>query len=175
MKTGAHFSPCRRWRYLLWRQWDNSLPTATFVLMNPSTADEVNDDPTVAAQQVRVSYWPELGLPKVGAIVVANAFAWRETDSRKLPAGVAAGIDIIGPENDKFIVRACKLATIVIVGWGKPGHMLLNRGEQLLQLFAKHDIKVHALDVNKDGSPKHPLYIAHRKMPVPYFQWRKAA
>lgn len=44
---GATFSPDRRYRYLLWRMWSPAMPVANFVLLNPSTADETVNDPTV--------------------------------------------------------------------------------------------------------------------------------
>jgi hypothetical protein len=44
--SGAAFSKCRRWRYLLWRSWDEKRPAANFLMLNPSTADEVKLDPS---------------------------------------------------------------------------------------------------------------------------------
>jgi hypothetical protein len=45
-RKGATFSPDRAYRYKLWRTWDQSLPTLAFVMLNPSTADEEQLDPT---------------------------------------------------------------------------------------------------------------------------------
>lgn len=77
--NGAIFSDCEVYRYLLWRIWDDSLPRALLLMMNPSTADEVDNDPTVERQVRRVKMWPLEGCEfKVGGLEVANAFAYRE-------------------------------------------------------------------------------------------------
>jgi hypothetical protein len=163
--TGAVFSPCRKWRYLLWRIWDASLPHATAIYMNPSTADEVNDDPTVTRWQERAKRWADVGFLKVGGVKVTNAFAWRETDSRKLKALIRNGEDLVGPDNDRHILAACAEAAIVVVGWGLPGHQLLGRGPKLLDKLRGAGIVPHALKVNGDGSPGHPLYIGYDVLP----------
>lgn len=163
--TGATFSPCRKWRYALWRIWDRSKPHATFCLMNGSTADEVNNDPTVERQKRRTEMWAERGWYDVGGVKVVNAFGWRETDSRKLPKLVEAGIDIVGPANDNAILDACQGAAIVVCGWGRPGHQLLGRGPKVLALLKAAGIQPYALHVNTDGSPCHPLYLPYSAQP----------
>lgn len=170
-ETGALFSPCRRYRYRLWRVWDQSLPLVCFVLMNPSTADEVTDDPTVARCQRRVMQWKDR---RYGGVLVVNAFAWRETDSRKLPGLVASGTDIVGPENDAAILAAAREAAVVVCGWGKPGEMN-GRGRHILALLQGAGIEPRALVINADGSPSHPLYIGYDVAPIQFGDWARAA
>lgn len=158
---GAQFSPCRTWRYRLWRVWDESLPLACFVLMNPSKADEINDDPTVLRCQRRVARWKNI---KIGGLLVVNVFAWRETDSTKLPGLIADGTDIVGPENDYAIVAAAQQASIVVCGWGNPGN-LNGRGQSVEQLLRGAGIDLHYLQLNNDGTPCHPLYLGYDLMP----------
>lgn len=158
---GAQFSPCRTWRYRLWRVWDESLPLACFVLMNPSKADEINDDPTVLRCQRRVVKWSNI---RIGGVLVVNVFAWRETDSTKLPGLIAAGTDIVGPENDSTIVAAAQQASIVVCGWGNPGN-LNGRGAAVEQLLRSAGIPLHHLQLNFNGTPAHPLYIGYDAMP----------
>ncbi|MDH4189091.1 MAG: DUF1643 domain-containing protein, partial [Betaproteobacteria bacterium] len=55
--SGASFSACRRWRYLLWRRWDAAGPTANFLMLNPSTADEAVLDPTCTRARVYAERW----------------------------------------------------------------------------------------------------------------------
>jgi hypothetical protein len=160
MNTGAVFSDCRRYRYRLWRIWDASLSPACFILMNPSTADEIANDPTVERCQRRAAM---LGY---GGLIVVNVFAWRETDSRKLPKLVAAGTDITGPDNDAAILSAARESKLVVCGWGKPGE-LNGRGRSVVRLLNDAGITPHALAVNADGSPKHPLYIGYSIKPTP--------
>lgn len=168
MNTGARFSVDRLHRYRLWRRWDDNLPHATFLMMNPSTADEVKNDPTVARCQQRANNWLVSGWLNVGGVEVVNVFAWRETDSKLLPVRIKEGVDIIGPDNDAAIIEACKGAAIVVCAWGGPGHFLLNRGPAVLKLLRLHGIKPYAFKINADGSPKHPLYIGYADIPSPW-------
>jgi hypothetical protein len=166
-RTGAVFSPCRRWRYLLWRIWDATKPHATFCMMNGSTANEIDGDATVDRCCERAKIWRETGFLDVGGVKVANAFGWVETDSTQLKALIDAGVDLIGPENDRYILEACKGAAIVVCGWGEPGHKLLGRGPKLLELMRANGIRPHALRTNASGAPGHPLYIGYDVLPVP--------
>jgi hypothetical protein len=164
--TGAVFSDCDRYRYLLWRVWDDSLPRALLLMMNPSTADESTNDPTVERQVRRVCMWPQIGFPvQVGGLEVANFFAYRETYSDKLEALHASGFDLVGPENDSVLVDAAKRAAVVICGWGKPG-MLGSRHHAVLQLLRDAGVRPYALALNQDGTPKHPLYVGYGAIPI---------
>jgi hypothetical protein len=161
--AGAVFSPCRQYRYRLWREWDADKPKVCFVMMNPSTADEVNDDPTVAGCQARMTRWPG----QYGGAIVVNVFAWRETDSKLLDGLIASGVDIIGPENDTAILAAAKDAAMVVCAWGVPGE-LGGRGRHVLKMLRDNGIVPHAFQLNQDGSPRHPLYIGHDVVPQPF-------
>lgn len=155
--SGATFSECRQYRYMLWRVWDESKPAAVFLMLNPSTADDVDNDPTVERCQRRVH---ALGY---GSLKVVNIFAFRSTD----PALLYEQADPIGPENDVAILQATKSAGIVICGWGTDG-ALRNRGQEVIDLLRRNGITPHYLKLNKDGSPGHPLYIAYSVQPKPY-------
>ena len=76
--TGAEFSPCKRWRYLLWRRWDERKPAANFLMLNPSTADEVQLDPSCTRARVYAERWG------FGALIVTNLFGWRATDPEEM-------------------------------------------------------------------------------------------
>lgn len=161
VRSLAVFSGCERYRYRLSRRWADG-PTAVLLAMNPSTADEVDNDPTIERFMRRVHQWGGYG-----AVEVVNVFAIRETDSTKLPAMVKAGVDIIGPENNHSILDACKGAGTILCGWGTPGS-LLNRGKAVTDALTLCDFKLHALSINRDGSPKHPLYVGYAVRPIPY-------
>jgi len=154
--SGAHFSPCGRYRYLLWRYWDDNRPPALFVMLNPSTADEIDNDPTVERCQRRAK---ALGF---GGIRVVNIFALRSTD----PAALYEAQDPIGPENDEVILEATIGAGLVICAWGTHGNFL-SRGKQVMSLFHRAGVMAHCLQLNADGTPQHPLYIAYEVMPKP--------
>lgn len=155
--SGAQFSDCEKYRYLLWRVWDEAKPSAVFLMLNPSTADEIDNDPTVERCQRRVH---ALGY---GTLRVVNIFAYRSTD----PAPLYDQEDPVGPHNDASILQAAKDAGIVICGWGANGS-LMNRGHTVLKLLQDHGITPHYLELNMDGSPRHPLYTAYSVQPKPF-------
>lgn len=155
--AAATFSPCRRYRYSLARTWDASLPILVFLMLNPSTADELHNDPTVERCHRRAQ---RLGF---GAVVVVNLFALRSTD----PAGLYVEQDPVGPDNDATILTMCTLASRVVCAWGTHGKHL-GRAAYVLDMLRNAGIRLHALGINADGSPKHPLYVANDAELVPY-------
>lgn len=155
--SGARFSPCGRYRYALWRVWDERLPVATFVMLNPSTADEATNDPTVERCQRRAA---ALGC---GGLRVANIFALRSTD----PSVLYESGDPIGPGNDAAIAEAVRDAGIVVCAWGTHGG-LRDRGDAVRVLLLSLGITPLCLGTNADGSPKHPLYVGYDVQPQTY-------
>ena len=96
---------------------------------------------TVDRQIQRVMMWPTIGFDfTVGGLEVANAFAYRETESDKLAPLHTAGFDLVGEHNDKIIVDAARRASVVVCGWGKPG-ALGGRDKAVLKLLRDNDIK----------------------------------
>lgn len=154
MDGGATFSDCGTYRYRLWREWSTA-PALNFVMLNPSTADATANDPTVERCQRRAV---AMGF---GGLVVTNLFALRSTD----PKALYRHADPIGPENDESLREISAAAGMTIVGWGahaakvKPG-----RAARVLAMLSNP----HALSVNSDGSPKHPLYCGYAIAPVPF-------
>lgn len=101
--TGAVFSPCRTYRYGLWRIWNPGAPLLAFIMLNPSTADDVVNDPTVercVRRAVSMGY---------GGLRVANIFALRSTD----PTQLYVSVDPIGPDNDTAIIEAAQASAMV--------------------------------------------------------------
>lgn len=155
-ETGARFSRCRRWRYLLWRCWDTRLPVVNFLMLNPSTADEFKLDPTCARARDYAERWG------FGALIVTNVFAWRATD----PEVLRAVDDPVGAGNDRAIVRAAREAMLVVAAWGNHG-AYLERSTRVRALLARHAIAPCALRVNAGGEPAHPLYLPKALRPQP--------
>lgn len=155
----ADFSPDRRHRYTLWRTWGDPDNYVQFICLNPSTADELNDDPTIRRC---VNFAKDWGF---GAFVMTNLFAWRDTNPKNLPRRVKEGIDIIGEENDRFLVETACFASLIICAWGNDG-TLLGRDEQVLKLIHK---PLYCLK-KKDGCAiaAHPLYLPSASLPVYY-------
>jgi hypothetical protein len=145
--AGAAFSRCRRWRYLLWRKWSDG-PVANFLMLNPSTADEVKLDPSCTRARVYAEQWG------CGALIVSNLFGWRATD----PGEMKAARDPVGRRNDAAILRAAREAAVVVCAWGNHGAHR-DRASRVLALLRAENIPLHVLRVNGGGEPAHPLYL----------------
>jgi hypothetical protein len=150
----AVYSDCERYRYSLTRVWDAQGPRAMFVMLNPSTATEVQNDPTVERCERRAR---TLGF---GAFRVTNIFAWRDTD----PRAMRAAPDPVGPGNDDAILQGCEWAGRVIAGWGTHGAHL-NRGSAVAALLRRTGTPLFHLGLTQGGHPRHPLYIAYVQQP----------
>lgn len=151
------FSPCRQYRYRLSQIWDESKPILCFLMLNPSTADEVKNDPTVERCERRAR------TTGYGGVEIINIFAYRATD----PNEMKAQIDPVGEDNDKHILEAALKAGQVICAWGKHGQHM-NRGQQVLDLLLTAGVQPYCLKINGDGYPAHPLYIGYDVEPKPY-------
>ncbi|MEK9733017.1 MAG: DUF1643 domain-containing protein [Paracoccaceae bacterium] len=156
-QSTALYSDCLSYRYSLRRVWDLNGKRVHFVMLNPSTATEVQNDPTVERCERRAR---ALGY---GAFCVTNIFAWRETDPKKMRAVP----DPIGAYNDEAISKASRWADLTIAAWGTHGAHL-DRGAQVKRLLATLKAPVFHLGLSKEGHPKHPLYIAYQQLPEPW-------
>jgi hypothetical protein len=145
MHRSAEFSPCRTWRYALWRTWDSSAPYAMFIGLNPSTADEIENDPTVTRC---IGYSRTWGY---GGLCMTNLFAYRDTD----PRGMKAAPDPIGPDNDEWLDRLARAAGVVVAAWGTHG---VHQGRDCV-VRARLTGVLHYLKLTKFGHPQHPLYL----------------
>lgn len=154
----AVYSSCERYRYTLTRDWGGGAgplgARALFVMLNPSTATEMQNDPTVERCERRAR---ALGF---GAFRVCNIFAWRETD----PAAMRRAAEPVGPANDAAIAESCGWADFILCAWGTHGaHMARGPAVEGLMRATGHDL--HCLGLTKDGHPKHPLYIGYAEVP----------
>lgn len=156
-KSVALYSDCENYRYALTRIWDDRRPKVLFVMLNPSTATEVQNDPTVERCERRAR---ALGF---GGFRVCNIFAWRATN----PKDMRAQADPVGPGNDAAILEASAWADEIVCAWGTHGaHM--NRGLKVAHLLHETGLPLKHLGLSKAGHPKHPLYIAYAVQPVPW-------
>ena len=152
----AVFSPCRTWRYELRRTWDADRPAAMFVGLNPSTADELADDPTVGRCITFARQWG------YGGLIMTNLFGYRATDPRDMKAVP----DPIGPGNDAALTRLSAEAGIVVAAWGIHGAYRRRAAQVLNQGLL--GTSLHALGVTAGGEPKHPLYLRGDITPTPF-------
>jgi hypothetical protein len=155
--SSAVYSDCERYRYSLTRIWDSQGGRVMFVMLNPSTATEIQNDPTVERCERRAR---ALGF---GAFRVTNIFAWRDTD----PRAMRAAPDPVGPGNDAAIRAGAGWADRIIAGWGTHGEHLA-RGAQVETLLRQTSPSLFHLGLTMAGHPKHPLYIAYSQQPEPW-------
>lgn len=143
----AHFSPDRRYRYALWREWTpNPARVCCFVMLNPSTADEEVDDATIRRCMAFAQSWGD------DMLLVLNLFALRSTDPRVLRKDQ----DSVGPSNDGWLQTAAEGANRVVLAWGAYGS-IEGRGD-----FARANLlpkTCWSFGLTANGQPRHPLYV----------------
>ena len=155
-RRGATFSECGLYRYRLWRTWDTGLPTLNVIGLNPSTADAVQDDPTIRRC---IGFARDWGY---GSLVMTNLFAFRATDPREMKRFMAP----IGQENDRHLVEVAEKAGLVLAAWGVHGdHM--GRADAVIDGVLR-GIQVHCLGRTAGNYPRHPLYLPKTTKPEVY-------
>lgn len=164
---GAVLSDDRAFRYHLWRSWsgvDLFTPVSMiFIMLNPSTADGREDDPTIKRC---VGFARSYGCERLD---VVNLFAYRATKPEDLKRSVKASGLVGDPENDGFIMRllADRPSAVVVAAWGEHGRML-GRDAEMLALLKLARRQPFALRISESGMPSHPLYIPANADLVPY-------
>ena len=153
----AEYSDCEQYRYTLTRVWDPEGRRALFIMLNPSTATELQNDPTVERCERRAR---ALGF---GSFRVLNIFAWRATD----PRDMRRAKDPVGAANDAAILAGLDWADQVICAWGTHGAHL-DRGPGVERLLRGAGADLFHLGLSKAGHPKHPLYIGYQVQPMPW-------
>ncbi len=142
-ESGAVFSEGRVYRYALWRCWNRERPLVVIGL-NPSTADEVRDDPTIRrCKDFAIR-------ERCGGIVILNLFAVRAT----LPGDMEAHPEPVGPDNDEALAFYGGLGKLVVAAWGVHG-VHRGRSAEVARLLSP----LHCFGRTNDGDPRHPLYL----------------
>ena len=146
------------YRYDLTRTWGDGA-RATFVLLNPSTADGEVNDPTITAV---VHFARSMAHRPIGTVTVVNLFGLRATD----PAALRLHSDPVGPDNDAFIARHAAEADAVVVGWGEQGSAFPGRVQAVLELLAPHQL--WCLGTTAKGHPRHPQRLLRATAATPF-------
>jgi len=123
MKKGADISSCERYRYSLWRIWDENKPLIGFVGLNPSTADGEFDDKTISRC---IKFCEEWGF---GGFYMMNLFAYRSTDSGMMMNEE----NPVGDDNNKFLAELGNKVQRIVVCWGNNG-AFRNRSNEVLEM-----------------------------------------
>lgn len=163
----AVFSSCELFRYTLWRTSRSLFATdfrgsrprtfVNFICLNPSTATDDQDDPTVRKCQMLARRWG------FDSICVTNIFAYRSTNPKALYK-----IDYpIGPMNDRYLMNVADRASLVVCAWGAHGE-LMDRAQSVVTLLRDLKVKLHYLRMGKK-QPYHPLYLPYSTQPT---EWK---
>jgi hypothetical protein len=166
---GAELSSCGAYRYRLWREWDPSrAKRATFVMLNPSTADHAADDPTVRKVVGFADRWD------CGRVDIVNLFGFRATAPGDLVGRVRRlGLPLaVGEDNDTHVSMAVRAALdaggVVVAAWGSNGNRReLRRRADLIRVVLRSiasrypEQDVLCLGRADDGCPRHPLMLAY--------------
>jgi hypothetical protein len=155
----AIYSDCELYRYSLTRIWNSDAPRVVFVMLNPSTATEVQNDPTIQRCEQRAR---RLGF---GGFRAVNIFALRATD----PRDMRAAIDPEGPQNAEVLEEAAAWADTVIAAWGVHGEHR-NQGPATTTQLHEAGYQLHHLGLTKAGHPRHPLYLPYSAQPTVWEQ-----
>jgi hypothetical protein len=149
----AWYSPCGVYRYRLERVWAPGALLAC-VMLNPSTATEERNDPTIERCERRAR---ALGF---GGLSVVNLFAFRAT----YPADLRRAADPVGPGNVAALQEVALAAGLVLCGWGTHGD-LLGQGRLVAENMRGQGVALHHLGLTKGGQPRHPLYVGYGVAP----------
>jgi len=152
MDKGAEFSDDRKYRYALWRIWDGGRPLIMFIGLNPSTANESTDDPTIRRVKKFAHDWG------YGGVYMTNLFAW----VTPYPEELRKCADAIG-DNDKWLSKIANKCEKIIFSWGS-FEEAQERSTQVVKMFPD----ALCLGKNKGGHPKHPLYLKKDTELIPF-------
>lgn len=175
--AGANISTDGKYRYLLWREWRGGSPdnwrwfgatdgngsplgepeSCLFIMLNPSTADGTQDDPTIRRCVGFARAW---GYDR---LEVANLFAYRATNPREL---LSLSLDeAVGTDNRERVFEAVSRAKTIICAWGAHGSYL-DQDETLLGWIDPRER--YCLGITKEGAPRHPLYLPLTSKLLPF-------
>ncbi|MEO1536986.1 MAG: DUF1643 domain-containing protein [Pseudomonadota bacterium] len=151
----AVYSDCEKYRYSLTSVWEEGAPRLLYVMLNPSKATELSNDPTIERCERRAR---RLGY---GAFGVVNLFGLRETS----PARLKSAEQPEGPDNMAQIEAAAKWSDHVLAAWGVHGAHR-NQGARVLPKLRDSGKPLFHLGLTKGGHPRHPLYVSYEIKPI---------
>lgn len=163
MHRSAEISDDGRYRYTLRREWPNDLFSEPRILgcmlLNPSTADALEDDQTCRKIEGFARRWGFSGYS------IWNPFAFRTSSPAKLLEAARDGVDVVGPENTlERLRKGFADCGMVVCGWGPTGVRVdAQRIADVLSLFEQP----LCFRVTQDGHPWHPLYLPYTDAPIP--------
>jgi hypothetical protein len=155
--SSAVISECGLYRYLLARSWGKERP-AVFLMLNPSTADAIDNDATIRKCIRYARAWG------CGGLVVVNLFALRSTD----PDQLLNVNDPVGPKTDSYLRAAVEDSDLVVCAWGAHKAVTPGRVRAVLEIIRATGKQPMHLRLTQDGQPWHPLYLPAKLRPIPF-------
>lgn len=143
--SGGVFDKDRRYRFVLWRFWNDS-PRVLFIGLNPSTADEYTNDPTTR----RCCYFAESW--GYGGLYFCNLFGYRATYPLTIDRA-----ELLHAANIPAITMAKGLVSEVVVAWGD-GIEVVKQGKSVASHIAELVAPAKCFGYTEKGNPRHPLY-----------------
>jgi len=150
---GAIISDDEKYRYALWRVWDEDLDPVMFIMLNPSTADAKKDDPTISKCIAYTKRWG------YGSVFVCNLYAYRTT----YPEILKTVNDPVGPLTDRWMKTVSLMCAMKIAAWGN-NLLSQSRVDQVRRIVTP----LNCLEKSKSGNPKHPLYLRKNLKPISF-------
>jgi len=150
----AVFSLGKEYRYVLWRWWNREKDYAMFIGLNPSTADEMKDDPTIRRC---VGFAMDWGC---GGLCMTNLFALRATNPVEI---MSPCVEPVGFDTDYWLFKCAWKAKIVVAAWGTKGEY-----QQRDKIVYGMIENLKCLGLTKAGHPQHPLYLPKNIKPRPF-------
>lgn len=151
--NGAEFSKCRKYRYALWRIWDKNKPFVMFIGLNPSKANEEKTDNTITRVKGFAFNWG------YGGVYMLNCFPYISTNPDNLKDNGNTA------KNDYWLYKIANKCDKIIFAWGAFKIVKeLGRDKELIKMFPNAE----ALIINKDGTPRHPLYVKADVIPMTF-------
>lgn len=144
IKSGADFDDDRKNRYVLWRIWDDSKPMVMFIGLNPSKANESKPDPTITRVIGFAKSWG------YGGIYMLNLFPY----VTPYPEELVETTDEDKWLNSLYLCEYGDKSQEVVFAWGN-----FKVARQFAKTMAQQFTNAKALIMNKNGSPRHPLYV----------------
>lgn len=154
MQKYALISECGRHRYMLSRVWDETKPMVMFIGLNPSRANHIINDPTITRCERFAASWG------YGGMYFANLYSWRTPDPKNLVKHLTEAVGPFCNANLQYMISFCEL---VVCAWGS-WKFIDSRVKEVLALVDDP----YCLGLNKDGQPKHPLYLKASSQPTKY-------
>lgn len=150
--NGAEFSKDKKYRYCLWRIFDGSLPLVMYIGLNPSTANQYQNDNTISKLEKITRH------NGFGGFYMMNLFAIVSHD----PEVLKTAPDPLG-DNDGWIENIAPKCNKIVFAWGSFKEAK-ERAVDVIRMFEES----YCLKQNKDGSPKHPLYCLDKTKIIPF-------